>query len=145
MRYMVFHHIRLSLNGLCTMYTFGIIVALGCPGLLWRQLDPCKMIPDLSVSRPAKSFRFLCGRLRSIRHGRKTCGRPQTCRRHTLEADFYFRPDCLDPLGGSGFASSARLGASRQGWRKVSPLSPGETFAFRPTFCQASLRFRNLT
>ena len=26
MRYRVFHHIRLSLNGLCTMYTFGIII-----------------------------------------------------------------------------------------------------------------------
>ena len=103
MRYMVFHHIRLSLNGLCTMYTFGIIVALGCPSLLWRQLDPFKMIPDLSVSRPAKSFTFLCGRLRSIRHGRKTCGRPQTCRKHTLEANFYFRPDCL---GGKTFAKT---------------------------------------
>ena len=61
------------------------------------------MIPDLSVSRPAKSFTFLCGRLRSIRHGRKTCGRPQTCRKHTLEANFYFRPDCL---GGKTFAKT---------------------------------------
>ena len=92
-----------TLNGLCTMYTFGIIVALGCPSLLWRQLDPFKMIPDLSVSRPAKSFTFLCGRLRSIRHGRKTCGRRQTCRKHTLEANFYFRPDCL---GGKTFAKT---------------------------------------
>ena len=134
MNYMMFHHIRLSLNGLYTMYTFGIIVALGCPSLLWRQLDPFKMIPDLSVSRPAKSFTFLCGRLMSIRHGRKTCGRPQTCRKHTLEANFYFRPNCL---GGKTFAKTPLAEvvspvppALGHGWRNVSPDSPSSATSF---------------
>ena len=47
----------------------GIKIALGCLSLLWRQVDPFKMIPDLCVRRPAKSFTLLCRRLRSIRHG----------------------------------------------------------------------------
>ena len=50
-----------------------------------RQLDPVKMIPDQCVSRPVKSFTFRCGRLRSIKHGRKTCGKLQTCRKHRLD------------------------------------------------------------
>lgn len=32
------------------------------------------VIPDLRVSRPAKSLRLLCRRLRSIRQRRNTCG-----------------------------------------------------------------------
>ena len=115
-------------DGLCTVSIFGVIIALGCLSLFWRQLDPVKMIPDQCVSRPAKSLTFLCRRLRSIRHGRKTCGKLQTCRKHTLED---FRHDCL---GGSSFAKPPLA-------KRVSPISPalghqdrvGEMF--RPTHC----------
>ena len=50
-------------DGLCTVFMFGVIIALGCLSLFWRQLDPVKMIPDQCVSRPAKSSTFLCRRL----------------------------------------------------------------------------------
>ena len=118
-------------DGLCTVFMFGVIIALGCLSLFWRQLDPVKMIPDKCMSRPTKSSTFLCRRLRTIRHGRKTSGKLQTCRKHTLEDFSDFRPDCL---GGSSFAKPPLA-------KRVSPISPalghqdrvGESFAFRPT------------